>query len=512
MSLIKSATIALALTLSPLTAAKADEATAKLFAAHAYGQGLSQGITKLEGKLAENSKNGEAIFGLGTLQFFHAIEGLQQDLFRYGVGNQGQGNGGMRNFLPVLRAPVPPNPKAEVASYKKVRAIFEKFVTRLEAADKTLSKMGETPAKLPFTLMKVRYDLDGDGTITDNESLASLLNQMSGRRGAGLPPGLQDFTIAFDTADAHWLRGYTNVLMSIGNFFLSFDFEKSYDASFHTIFGDQATKFGRSLGNARGSSEEIAALKAKVEEIEKKTEAVFSSENLKRLGEIRTGYRKITRDKTLSNAQKDIEKGKTKEEFDRLKKAQQESRDLTRQKRRLVEQYSALDPSASDGGWMQEVFDPISFLHSISWDVVEPDRLKTVRQNMLTVMRLNRTTWKLIQAETDNDREWLPNPKQTSPFPGLDVTQEVIDGWLKSVDAAEALLEGKLLSPHLRYGRGVNMKRFFEETKHFDLLLFLTGPNSIQLVEEGPIWDQGLMRTMSQPFGRNFGAYALWFN
>ncbi|MEO0970116.1 MAG: hypothetical protein AAFX80_17740 [Cyanobacteria bacterium J06639_18] len=40
--------------------------------------------------------------------------------------------------------------------------------------------------------------------------------------------------------------------------------------------------------------------------------------------------------------------------------------------------------------------------------------LTTALQNLQTVTALSRQSWKLILAETDNDREWLPNPKQIS--------------------------------------------------------------------------------------------------
>ncbi len=508
---LKATLLASTVLFTPLTTASADSATADVFAKHAYGAGLDKGIELLERARAADSKNGEAIFGLGALQFFHAIEGLQQDLYRYGAGNQG-GTNSMRNFLPVLRVPVLPNPNAEVATYEKVREIFERFVSRLEKADKTLSSMGDTPVKLPFNLLKVRYDSNGDGKVANNESLMMILAALNGGA-SNFPVEEEKALLVFDTADAHWLRGYTNVLLSIGNFFLSFDFEKSYDASFHTIFGAEATKFGRMFDRVKGGTEEIAAIQQEIKQLEEKLESVFPQSDRDRLNDLRRTRQKIDRDKKLSSTEKEIKKGAHKKEFMKFREAQRKSRELNRKKRQLVNRYRALDPMAAPrSGWMNEFYDPVSFLHSVSWDVTDPARLKQVRQNMLTVMRLNRTTWRLIQAETDNDHEWLPNPKQTSPFPGLKVTQEMIDGWLKTVDAAEAILEGKLLAPHMRFGRGVNMKRFFEEAKTFDLLLFLTGPNSISYVEKGPIWDQSLMQSMSQPFGRNFGAYALWFN
>jgi hypothetical protein len=184
-------------------------------------------------------------------------------------------------------------------------------------------------------------------------------------------------------------------------------------------------------------------------------------------------------------------------------------REIQQTQRRL----SSLSIETSSGDSTVRFFlDPVAFLHSISWPVVEGDRLKAVRQNLLTVMQLNRQTWTLIRAETDNDREWIPNPVQTGPFAGLEVTDQVIDDWLKTVDAATAVLEGKLLVPSLRFDGGINLKRFFEEAESFDLVLFLTGQNAAGFVEKGPVWDQSFMRALNGPLNRNFGAYMLWFN
>ena len=51
--------------------------------------------------------------------------------------------------------------------------------------------------------------------------------------------------------------------------------------------------------------------------------------------------------------------------------------------------------------------------------------------------------WKFILAETDDDNEWIPNPKQTGVV-GVKVTQEMIDAWRETLDEAEQVLQGRL--------------------------------------------------------------------
>lgn len=72
----------------------------------------------------------------------------------------------------------------------------------------------------------------------------------------------------------------------------------------------------------------------------------------------------------------------------------------------------------------------------------EPARLGRFRKRIVQVAQLNREAWRHIRAETDNDHEWLPNPKQVGVL-GLPVRDEMIDGWLAMLAEAEALFEGR---------------------------------------------------------------------
>ncbi len=156
--------------------------------------------------------------------------------------------------------------------------------------------------------------------------------------------------------------------------------------------------------------------------------------------------------------------------------------------------------------------DAIAFIHLINWPVVEPERLNDARLRLLAMANLSRQSWTAARAETDNDREWLPNPKQAGAMAPLAVTDATIDGWLSVMAEFEAVLEGKKLIPHWRFDRGLNVKRMFTESQNFDLVLLITGTDAAPWLETGPIsssadWDQ-LMRV----FQGNFLGYAVWFN
>jgi len=179
-----------------------------------------------------------------------------------------------------------------------------------------------------------------------------------------------------------------------------------------------------------------------------------------------------------------------------------------------------LVPLAGDPGsifaseW--RIADFISFIHLIDWPVVEPGRSKAARGELLEMIRLSREDWKAILAETDNDREWLPGPNQkgANQLTGLEVTETEVQAWHAALAMAEDLLEGRRLLPHFRFAdRGVNMKRFFEEPKTFDLVLSITGPGVVPFLERGPMITSEEWWALQQQFGRTgFMTFALWAN
>nr|WP_245543688.1 hypothetical protein [Mesorhizobium sp. M00.F.Ca.ET.220.01.1.1] len=176
-----------------------------------------------------------------------------------------------------------------------------------------------------------------------------------------------------------------------------------------------------------------------------------------------------------------------------------------------------------DGGMSGNIFtsewrfaDFVSLVHLVNWPVVEPERRQAARRHLLEMIRLSREDWKAILAETDNDREWLPGPQQkgSNPLTGLEVGQEQVTAWLATLTMAEDLLEGRVLLPHFRItGKGINMKRFFDEPKPFDLVLSITGPGIAPYLESGRILTSDDFGQIRREFGgAGFFTFALWFN
>jgi hypothetical protein len=156
--------------------------------------------------------------------------------------------------------------------------------------------------------------------------------------------------------------------------------------------------------------------------------------------------------------------------------------------------------------------DAIAFIHLINWPVVEPARLADVRVKLKAIATLSRQSWQAARAETDNDREWLPNAKQSSALTSLPATDEIIDGWLAVMSEFESVLDGKKLLPHWRFERGLNVKRMFAESKNFDLVLLITGTDAVPYLEDGSVSSGAEWNNLMQVFRGNFLGYALWYN
>ena len=148
----------------------------------------------------------------------------------------------------------------------------------------------------------------------------------------------------------------------------------------------------------------------------------------------------------------------------------------------------------------------------LNWPVREPERLSRALEHFRAVPVLSRESWRLILAETDDENEWIPNPHQTNRFPGLPVTQERVDAWLRVMGEFEAVLDGRTLVPHWRFEKGFNLRRALTEHQTFDAVLWVTGTGLAPFLEDGPTVSSEDWNEMLGAFGGNFFGYAIWFN
>ena len=150
----------------------------------------------------------------------------------------------------------------------------------------------------------------------------------------------------------------------------------------------------------------------------------------------------------------------------------------------------------------------------------EPDKVRTraALSHFRSMIDHNKSFWKLVMEETDDEAEWLPNPNQKSAF-GPEVSLEMAETWQAVLGDISDVLEGKTLLRHWRIGRrgadtslGINFAKMLEDPSDFDLILLLHGTAIAPYIERGPIADMSSFREFSRMTGGQGGLFALWLN
>jgi len=165
------------------------------------------------------------------------------------------------------------------------------------------------------------------------------------------------------------------------------------------------------------------------------------------------------------------------------------------------------DPDTDTG-----IADLVAAIHTISWPVIDPAKLSGVRDRLKAVISYSRQDWDAILAETDDNHELLPSPKQTSMVPETTITDERVGAWRATLDEAEKILDGTLLVPHWRFKQGFDLNAYFTSAKKTDLVMLLTGADAVPYIKDGPIASTQDFRAIQAAFGNDWLGYAFWFN
>ncbi len=174
------------------------------------------------------------------------------------------------------------------------------------------------------------------------------------------------------------------------------------------------------------------------------------------------------------------------------------------------------EPTRSDAFEMKLILDAVAGIHQMRFPIREPERMPRALAHVKQTIQLSRDMWKLVEAETDDQREWIPSPRQKPPFPGAEVSREMIVGWHQFLDEAEEILDGEKLVPFWRGTnprRGVNLKRVFVEPQDFDLVLWFHGSGAEKYLQEDlPVTSPATWDRFERIFRGEFIGFAIWFN
>lgn len=143
----------------------------------------------------------------------------------------------------------------------------------------------------------------------------------------------------------------------------------------------------------------------------------------------------------------------------------------------------------------------------------DPARILAARQHMRDMIAANRGFWASVAAETDNDREWIPNDNQQSAL-GFNLPQGTGPMWLAVLDEAEAVLDGELLIPFWRFapGYGINLAKWFENPSALDPIGWIQGASALPYADKGNISRGDMIDQFQMMIGRDAGLYMVLLN
>jgi hypothetical protein len=118
----------------------------------------------------------------------------------------------------------------------------------------------------------------------------------------------------------------------------------------------------------------------------------------------------------------------------------------------------------------------------------EPNRehAAVAHAHLLAMVEANRVFWKLADAETDNDAEWIPNGRQVAAM-GFTLPPDASTTWMGVLEDAEKALKGEVLIPYWRVGggAGLNLQTMFLDPRPVDLMGWIQGRAAVPYLERG---------------------------
>jgi hypothetical protein len=166
------------------------------------------------------------------------------------------------------------------------------------------------------------------------------------------------------------------------------------------------------------------------------------------------------------------------------------------------------------GEMWDDIYDLIAAIHLMDFKLRDPARLTAAQEHLLKMVEMSRKSWGLIEAETDNDREWIPAANQQSVIVGMAMNRERIDTWHRFLQEAEQVIRGEKLVPFWRKGfeQGVNLGKFFSEPRDFDLVLWVQGTAAVPYLEDGEKTSPETWSEFQRVFRGEFIGFAAWIN
>ncbi len=161
-----------------------------------------------------------------------------------------------------------------------------------------------------------------------------------------------------------------------------------------------------------------------------------------------------------------------------------------------------------------DLTDVLVFFGNMRLPMKKPGLMSEALEHLRASVTLGKEMWVHYDRETDNDREWIPNPDQTAAFSEAQVDAQMRDAWLLFLDEADDILHGRKVLRFWRGdgSRGIDVPKVFNEPQDFDLLYWIQGSAAAPYLREGEFTTPGTWAQLETVFDRRVFRFAFWFN
>jgi hypothetical protein len=151
-------------------------------------------------------------------------------------------------------------------------------------------------------------------------------------------------------------------------------------------------------------------------------------------------------------------------------------------------------------------------LHAMA-SAPDPAAATRAHEHLLSMIRDNRRFWSLVEAETDNASEWVPNERQVSGL-GIIMPPGTGERWQAVLADAEGVLTGTLLVPHWRLGveAGIDVSLMFKNPPALDLVAMVQGEGFLPFARKGPVVSSQSWRDFERLVSGDAMLFAVFLN
>ncbi|MFD1881981.1 hypothetical protein [Paracoccus pacificus] len=139
------------------------------------------------------------------------------------------------------------------------------------------------------------------------------------------------------------------------------------------------------------------------------------------------------------------------------------------------------------------------------------EKATRAKSEFLAMFAANKSFWKRVETETDNQAEWIPNARQQSAM-GIELPPETGEMWQAVLTEGEDILNGRTLLPFWRGNFGINVGRMFTDPRPIDLIDWFQGAGALPYLESGKIASFEAARRFGDLFYGNGMLVSLWLN